>query len=408
MFGAAITTPDGGSDPDDRGAVRRLRHRRPARAGSTGASTAPTAPEPGHELVVHRDRRLPQGHRPGGQLPAVRELAGGRVPERRSPVRSIRTPGSRSCGRIVPTRRTSACQRTITVPAGGATMSFWTSYNLELDFDYMIVEAHTVGQDDWTTLPDLNGHTSSDLSNDQSCPGGWSNPNDAANVLHPFLTHYQTFDPATGTCSPDGNARVEWNAANGSSSGWQQLRGRPLALRRDSRSRSRSPRSATGASSSSRACSSTTSRSRPARAAPRSRTTAMRRTAGRSPALRRTPRGSRRPNRNDWVRRGGLGIKEGAVVATDGHGLHGLRLRGDRRGEDAQRGDGPRGGLPAALGGPGVGGSQRSRPPRSVGRQRAGARSHLARLRGSLAGRGAPAGSRRVADPRWRGRSSGR
>ena len=49
--------------------------------------------------------------------------------------------------------------RTITVPAGGATLSFWTSYNLELDFDYMIVEAHTVGQDDWTTLPDLNGHT---------------------------------------------------------------------------------------------------------------------------------------------------------------------------------------------------------------------------------------------------------
>ena len=97
--------------------------------------------------------------------------------------------------------------RTITVPAGGATLSFWTSYNLELDFDYMIVEAHTVGQDDWTTLPDLNGHTSSDLSNDQSCTGGWSNPADAANVLHPFLTHYQTFDPATGTCSSTGTQR---------------------------------------------------------------------------------------------------------------------------------------------------------------------------------------------------------
>ena len=59
--------------------------------------------------------------------------------------------------------------RTITVPAGGATLSFWTSYNLELDFDYMIVEAHTVGQDDWTTLPDTNGHTSDDLSIDQAC-----------------------------------------------------------------------------------------------------------------------------------------------------------------------------------------------------------------------------------------------
>ena len=100
-------------------------------------------------------------------------------------------------------------------------MSFWTSYNLELDFDYLIVEAHTVGQDDWTTLPDRNGHTSSDLSNDLSCTGGWSNPADAANVLHPFLTHYQTFDPATGQCSPTGTSGA-WNAANGSSSGWQQ------------------------------------------------------------------------------------------------------------------------------------------------------------------------------------------
>ena len=64
-----------------------------------------------------------------------------------------------------------------------------------------------VGQDDWTTLPNQNGHTTSDLSSDQSCTGGWSNPDDAANVLHPFLTHYQTFDPATGHCSPTGDDR---------------------------------------------------------------------------------------------------------------------------------------------------------------------------------------------------------
>jgi Immune inhibitor A peptidase M6 len=111
--------------------------------------------------------------------------------------------------------------RTINVPAGGATMSFWTSYNLELDFDYMIVEAHTAGQDDWTTLPDQNGHTSDDLSADESCTSGWSNPADSANVLHPFLTHYQTFGEATGTCSNTGTTG-HWNAANGSSSGWQQ------------------------------------------------------------------------------------------------------------------------------------------------------------------------------------------
>jgi hypothetical protein len=111
--------------------------------------------------------------------------------------------------------------RTITVPVEGASLSFWTSYNLELDFDYLVVEAHTVGQDDWTTLPDVNGHTSDDLSSDESCPGGWSNPADAANVLHPFLTHYQTYDPQIGGCSSTGTTG-EWHAGNGSSSGWQQ------------------------------------------------------------------------------------------------------------------------------------------------------------------------------------------
>jgi hypothetical protein len=115
--------------------------------------------------------------------------------------------------------------RTITVPAGGATLKFWTSYNLEQDFDYMVVEAHTVGQDNWTTLADANGHTSDDLSNDRSCPGGWSNMADANNLLHPFLNHYQTFNAADGTCSNTGNIGTPpggWNAGNGSSAGWQQ------------------------------------------------------------------------------------------------------------------------------------------------------------------------------------------
>ena len=41
-------------------------------------------------------------------------------------------------------------------------LSFWTSYRTEQDWDYLVVEAHTVGQDDWTTLPDQNGHTTTD------------------------------------------------------------------------------------------------------------------------------------------------------------------------------------------------------------------------------------------------------
>ncbi|HEY1105411.1 MAG TPA: M14 family zinc carboxypeptidase, partial [Agromyces sp.] len=40
--------------------------------------------------------------------------------------------------------------RTIDVPAGGAQLSFWTSYDTEESWDHVAVEAHTPGQDDWT------------------------------------------------------------------------------------------------------------------------------------------------------------------------------------------------------------------------------------------------------------------
>jgi hypothetical protein len=101
--------------------------------------------------------------------------------------------------------------RTIDVPAGGATLSFWTSYNTEAAWDFLTVEAHTPGQDDWTTLPDANGHTSQ--STGQSCPAGW-------NELHPQVDHYQTVN-GDGTCSPTGETGA-WNAASGDSGGWQQ------------------------------------------------------------------------------------------------------------------------------------------------------------------------------------------
>jgi hypothetical protein len=204
--------------------------------------------------------------------------------------------------------------REFTVPSGGMTLSFWTSYNLELDFDYLIVEAHTVGQDDWTTLPDQNGHTTSDLSNDLSCTGGWSNPDDAANVLHPFLTHYQTFNPADGTCSPTGTTG-DWNAANGSSSGWQQFQvdlsayaGRQVEISITSVSDwgfQQFPgvfvddiEVSTGEGSTSFEDDGDIMDGWTVPGAPQD------------------AQGIEGPNRNDWIRRGGLGIKEGATVGT--------------------------------------------------------------------------------------------
>jgi hypothetical protein len=102
--------------------------------------------------------------------------------------------------------------RTVTVPAGGGTLDFWTSYDTEAEWDHVFVEARTPGGDDWTTLPDANGHTSTETG--ESCASGWRE-------LHPHLDHYQTFNEATETCTPTGTSG-EWNAASGSSAGWQE------------------------------------------------------------------------------------------------------------------------------------------------------------------------------------------
>ena len=103
-----------------------------------------------------------------------------------------------------------------------ANLSFWTSYNTELDWDFVFVEAHTLDgtpNDDWTTLPDQNGHTSQNTG--ASCPEGWGQE------LHFQLQHYQTVeqgnDPSTHddeTCLPTGDTGA-WNASSGNSSGWQ-------------------------------------------------------------------------------------------------------------------------------------------------------------------------------------------
>jgi len=101
--------------------------------------------------------------------------------------------------------------REIAVPAGGGSLTFWTSYDTEAAWDHLFVEARTPGGDDWTTMPDANGHTTP--ATGDSCAAGWRE-------LHPHLDHYQTLQ-ADNTCTPTGTTG-EWHASSGNSSGWQQ------------------------------------------------------------------------------------------------------------------------------------------------------------------------------------------
>jgi hypothetical protein len=97
---------------------------------------------------------------------------------------------------------------TFTIPAGSPSLKFWTSYDTETDWDYVFVEINEAGTDSWTTLPDVNGGTTT--STGLSCPAGW------VDEIHPFLAHYMD-----SACNPTGTTG-SWNAFTGNSGGWQQ------------------------------------------------------------------------------------------------------------------------------------------------------------------------------------------
>ena len=99
--------------------------------------------------------------------------------------------------------------RRISVPDGGATVSFHVDRKTEPGWDHFLVEARTAGRQDWTTLPDLAGHTDTDPGN--ACTF-WQE-------IHPFLAHYQTVDGEE--CSPTGTTG-EWHSASGVSDGYER------------------------------------------------------------------------------------------------------------------------------------------------------------------------------------------
>jgi hypothetical protein len=325
-FGATVTTPNGGTDPETGEPFDVAGIDEPFTGLSWGLNGADSAQNQATNSSFISTGDFLQVTDPEGSFPQFESWPAAEYLSGLSGPFDPHTGQSFMWSDRADTAYKRLLSPTINVPAGGATLSFWTSYNLEPNFDYLIVEAHTVGQDNWTTLPDQNGHTSNDLSADLSCTGGWSNPADAANVLHPFLTHYQTFQ-ADGTCSNTGTTG-EWHAANGSSSGWQQFQIQiPESL---------GPQVEISITSVSDwgfqqfpgvfiddivVSTSEGNTSFEDDADPMDGWTV--------PGAPQDPEGIEGLNANDWVRRGGLGIKEGAVVGTPdtvymGHGFEGI------------------------------------------------------------------------------------
>ncbi|KOV94513.1 peptidase M14 [Streptomyces sp. NRRL B-3648] len=85
-------------------------------------------------------------------------------------------------------------------------------WDTEPGYDHAVVEAHTVGADDWTTLPEAGGATATTVPED--CGAGF-----LINE-HPWLKHYLTL---TGNACTATGTTGSWHSLTGSSAGWQQV-----------------------------------------------------------------------------------------------------------------------------------------------------------------------------------------
>ncbi|MGN9760215.1 M14 family zinc carboxypeptidase [Streptomyces sp. SD31] len=85
-------------------------------------------------------------------------------------------------------------------------------WDVEPGYDNVLIEAHTTGAEDWTTLPEAGGATSTTVPAD--CEAGFYAGE------HPWLNHYLTV--AASGCTASGSSG-QWNALTGASEGWKQV-----------------------------------------------------------------------------------------------------------------------------------------------------------------------------------------
>ena len=101
--------------------------------------------------------------------------------------------------------------------ATSAELQFQLSYNTEEAYDHVIVEAHTVGEENWTTLPDIGTDPVTDPPATSTEP-----PADCEQgfllALHPFLANYLGGDDCT-----EAGTTGTWNSFTGDSEGWQEV-----------------------------------------------------------------------------------------------------------------------------------------------------------------------------------------
>ncbi|MEV4438773.1 M14 family zinc carboxypeptidase [Streptomyces sp. NPDC049577] len=199
------------------GAGGRLSLDKPARftgAGRLAGVRAALTGTPDHALRTAGAYTVTSDTLPPDRFPQFRSASAGDYPGARSPFQPYEGDWMAAArhqdnawmrlARTVDLTGTAAAER--------PTLSFRLSHDTEQGYDNVLIEAHTVGQDDWTTLPDANGGTTT------GAPTGCGDGSLLAQ--HPFLAHYLTV--RDGGCVPTGTTGT-WNRFTGTSEGWRPV-----------------------------------------------------------------------------------------------------------------------------------------------------------------------------------------
>ncbi|GGL83765.1 zinc carboxypeptidase [Streptomyces fumigatiscleroticus] len=191
----------------------------PGATGFTGSGaldgvTAPLAGAPGNPLDRAGTYSVTSDELPAARYPQFASAGAGRFAGTVNPYGPYAGSGMAAAVHTDDAykRLTRTVDLTGVTAADAPTLRTRLLWDTEPGYDHVLVEAHTTGSDDWTTLPEKGGATGTAVP--AECAAGFYAGE------HPWLKHYLTV--TSGGCTAAGTTG-RWNSLTGASSGWQEV-----------------------------------------------------------------------------------------------------------------------------------------------------------------------------------------
>ncbi|MFI9616145.1 M14 family zinc carboxypeptidase [Streptomyces sp. NPDC052023] len=182
--------------------------------GALGGRTAPLGDAPGNPLNTAGSFGVTSDTLPVEAFPQFESAGAGQYPGTVNPYGPFEGASMAAVTHsdYAWSRLTRTIDLTSVSAAEAPTLRTQLLWDTEDGYDHAVLEAHTAGADDWTTLPDKGGATGTAAPTE--CEAGFFLQ------AHPALKRYLTLG-ADG-CTPSGTSG-SWNSFTGAADGWQQV-----------------------------------------------------------------------------------------------------------------------------------------------------------------------------------------